>query len=55
MTTREIEAGETITREMLAIKRPGTGIEPWAMDDAIGRTASKRIEADVPLSLEDLA
>lgn len=55
VTVRAIEAGETVTRGMLTIKRPGTGIEPWAIDDVIGRRASRRVEADMPVSLEDLA
>jgi len=55
VSARAIDAGETITREHLAIKRPGTGIEPFRLDEVIGRIAARAIEADVPLTAEDLA
>jgi sialic acid synthase SpsE len=55
VTTRAVDESERVTRDMLTIKRPGTGIEPWALEDVIGRRTAKRVEADMPLSLEDLA
>lgn len=43
---RAIPRGEEITRDMIAIKRPGTGISPTMLDLVVGRTATERIEVD---------
>lgn len=48
-----IQSGTTITREMLTIKRPGTGILAYAIDTVVGRVAMRVIEADVPIVEED--
>ena len=53
--TRPVRAGEIIPREALTTKRPGTGIEPFRLDDIAGRTAARDIEADTPLTEDDLA
>jgi len=53
--TRPIRAGETIPRESLTTKRPGTGIEPFRLADIAGRTATRDIEPDTPLTEDDLA
>lgn len=50
----EISPGTTITRDMLTIKRPGTGILAYAIDTVVGRVAMRAIEADVPIVEEDL-
>ena len=50
----DIASGTTITRDMLTIKRPGTGILAYEIDTVVGRTASREIEADVPIVEEDL-
>lgn len=55
VTTRAIAPGETITREMLTIKRPGTGILAYRLDEVIGSVAKREIEHDVPVVEEDLA
>ncbi len=55
VATRVIEAGEALTRDALTIKRPGTGLAPYLLDDTVGRSVSRRIEADAPLVAEDLA
>ena len=55
VTTREITPGETITREMLTIKRPGTGILAYRLDEVIGSVAKRAIDNDVPITEEDLA
>lgn len=55
VSTREITLGETITREMLTIKRPGTGIRAYRLDEVVGSVAKRAIEADVPIAPEDLA
>lgn len=55
VTTRNVAAGDAITRDDLTIKRPGTGIEPWRMNKVVGRTAVRDVEADMPLVEEDLS
>jgi sialic acid synthase SpsE len=50
-----IAAGTTITREHLTIKRPGTGILAYRLDEVVGRMAARAIEGDVPIVEEDLA
>ena len=50
-----IAAGITITREHLTIKRPGTGILAYRLDEVVGRVAARAIDGHVPLVEEDLA
>ncbi|MFC7140329.1 N-acetylneuraminate synthase family protein [Halosimplex aquaticum] len=49
-----IEEGDCIRRDDIAIKRPGTGIEPKRFDEVIGRTARRDIERDQILTWEDI-
>jgi len=55
VTKQSLSAGDVITSEMLTIKRPGTGLPPYILDDLIGRTLARDVEVDVPLVEEDLA
>lgn len=50
-----IAAGTAITREHLTIKRPGTGILAYRLDEVVGRVAARDVEGDVPICEEDLA
>ena len=50
----DIKKGEVITREMLAIKRPGTGLAPEFLDRFIGRKALKDIPSDQLLNISDI-
>lgn len=52
---RAIRAGEAIAREDVTCKRPGTGLEPWQVEDVVGRVAARDITVDVPIIREDLA
>lgn len=45
VTTRDIQAGEIITGDMLALRRPGTGLPPVARDQIVGRRARASIPA----------
>ena len=47
-----IPAGTTITRAMLTVKRPGTGIAPKHLDLVVGRRATIDIEDDEILTWE---
>src|ERR671938_1556919 len=53
VTSREIPAGAVISREMLAAKKPGTGIPAARIDEVVGRTAAVAIAPDTVLT-EDL-
>jgi N,N'-diacetyllegionaminate synthase len=53
--TRPLAAGEKLRREDLTIKRPGTGLPAYLLDEVVGRTAARAIEPDTPLMIEDLA
>ena len=47
---RDIRLGEVIDEDMIAFKRPGTGISPKDVDIVIGRKAICDIEKDVVLT-----
>lgn len=48
----DIKIGDIITREMLAFKRPGTGIPPYKINDLIGKTLIKDVEKDTILTFD---
>lgn len=50
-----IEPGTVIGREMLALKRPGTGLAPADLKKVVGRRARRSLGPDQPLTLSDLA
>lgn len=54
-TTRALAPGETLDWADLTFKRPGTGIEPFHVEDVIGRVVARAVEADAPLTWEDVA
>lgn len=49
---RDITAGELLTEENLAVKRPGTGLSPMLWDKVIGTRAPRNFPADTLISLE---
>jgi N,N'-diacetyllegionaminate synthase len=50
-----IPRGTIITREMLAFKRPGTGISPGEWKSIVGKRSLREIESDTLIALSDLA
>lgn len=50
----DLKKGEKIKREMLAIKRPGTGLKPKYLESLIGRRTKRAIKLDESITLEDL-
>jgi len=50
----DIRVGAVITKDMLDIKRPGTGIEPQFRNALCGRRAAIDIPADTPITWEVL-
>ena len=55
VASREIPAGAVITADMLIPKRPGTGISPERLDDIVGRTTTRFVPVDEPLTWEHIA
>ena len=49
-----IPKGTKITRSMLIVKRPGTGISPKFMDMIVGKVAHRNIDEDQVLTWKDL-
>ncbi len=46
VAARPIPAGTVLTRDMLTVKRPGTGIKPRYIDALAGRVARVDIDYD---------
>jgi N-acetylneuraminate synthase len=55
VSTVEIPAGSVLTREMLAIKKPGTGLSASRLESVLGRRTTRAIRAGVPLLPSDVA
>lgn len=51
---RDLEQGHVLEREDLDVRRPGTGIPAAELTDLIGRTVTRRVDADRLLSHDDL-
>jgi len=54
VAARRIMPGETITRDMVAVKGPGTGLSPQMLPQLLGRLAVRVIEVDEPFLPCDL-
>jgi len=50
----DIPAGQTITKDMLAVLRPGVGLKPKYLGVVAGRPARRAIRAFQPLSWDDV-
>jgi len=53
-TTASLAAGHVLSRADLTIKRPGTGLPPFELQRVIGRRLARPVEADMPLTAEDV-
>jgi N-acetylneuraminate synthase len=53
--TTPVEAGERLTKQHLAVKRPGYGVAPRDLEKVIGRSVVKAMDADAVISWEDLS
>jgi len=51
---KPVAKGEIITRQHIAIKRPGYGIQPKHFEQIIGRTVARNLQKDDVLSWEDI-
>jgi N,N'-diacetyllegionaminate synthase len=54
VTATAVQAGQVLSRELLAFKKPGTGIRADRLDSVIGRRATRDLPADHMLSDKDL-
>ncbi len=50
--TRDMEAGEVVTRQSVMAKRPGTGISPKFTDIVVGRRVKESLKKDTILTWE---
>ena len=50
----EIKAGQTITKDLIDIRRPGTGIQPIHFDSVIGKKAKIDISKEEPITFDML-
>ncbi len=53
-STCDIPAGTTLTKNHLTIKRPGTGIPPYKLNQILGSKTSQSIQADTPITESDI-
>ncbi len=50
----DIPVGSIITKEMIDIRRPGTGIPPKYYEDIIGKKTVRDVKKEHPISLDDI-
>ena len=51
---RDLPAGTVLTREDLAMKKPGTGLSPDRLDEVVGLRLARPVAADQLLAADDL-
>ncbi|MEX0598418.1 MAG: N-acetylneuraminate synthase family protein [Candidatus Paceibacterota bacterium] len=54
VAAKKILKGSIITKDLLEIKRPATGLPPAKIETIIGKRAAKDIEQDKPIQMQDL-
>lgn len=54
VVARAVKAGNRLTSDHVAIKRPGYGIQPQFYEQVLGRTASRDLDSDTVLEWSDL-
>src|SRR4051812_9518829 len=54
VAVRDLEAGETLSAEVLTAKRPAGGLAPGRLFELSGRALARPLRADQQLALEDL-
>jgi N,N'-diacetyllegionaminate synthase len=47
--THDLPKGHVLRRGDLTVKRPGTGVEPWRLDEIVGQELASAVRADEPL------
>lgn len=54
VAVRDLAPGQVVTAQDVTIKRPGTGVPAWRLDDVIGRRVLAAVGADEPVPLAAL-
>lgn len=54
VANEDLKAGTVLGKEMIGVKRPGTGISPEHIDEIVGRTLACDLEAEQPLDWSHL-
>jgi N-acetylneuraminate synthase len=54
VATRQVEPGEKITADMVAVKGPALGLSPQRYPELIGKTSIREIQVDEPFTDRDL-
>ena len=54
VSVADIPRGTVITKNMVGLKKPGTGIQPTRIDEVIGKRAARNIPTDTVLREADL-
>ncbi|MBL9129844.1 MAG: N-acetylneuraminate synthase family protein, partial [Verrucomicrobiaceae bacterium] len=54
VAARDLKAGETITSDMILLRRPGTGIEPARIGEVVGKKLVRGVKEGSLLAWEDL-
>jgi len=54
VASANLPAGTVIAREHVAIKKPGTGLQPERLEDVIGRRLARPVTVDQVLAAEDI-
>jgi N-acetylneuraminate synthase/sialic acid synthase len=52
VAARDLSAGHTLTTADVAIKSPGDGLEPYRLEEVLGRRLTRDLRAEEPLALE---
>ena len=55
MLTRDMKAGEVITRDVLTTRKPGTGLPASAYFQVLGRKLKRDVPALIPLTEDDIS
>lgn len=51
---RELQPGAVLAASDLSVKRPADGLEPWRIEEIVGRTLRTSLAMDAPIREEDL-
>jgi len=54
VTLNDIQKNTIITKNLVGIKRPATGIEPKFFNKVIGKKTKQKIKAETPLQWLDI-
>jgi sialic acid synthase SpsE len=54
VAARAISSGTILTRDLIAVKRPGTGIAPRLLSAVLGRKAAVNIDKETVITWEML-